>query len=36
VNLLEDTEETRSILGDLPFDYFDPGRRLMVGARVRY
>lgn len=36
VNLLEETEETRSILGDLPFDYFDPGRRLMIGARVRY
>ncbi|MBI1361209.1 MAG: TonB-dependent receptor [Alphaproteobacteria bacterium] len=36
VNLLEDTEETRSILGDLPFDFFDTGRRLMIGARVRY
>ena len=36
VNLLEGTDATRSILGDLPFDYFDPGRRIMIGARVRY
>ncbi len=36
VNLLEETDATRSILGDLPFDYFDPGRRVMVGARFRY
>lgn len=36
VNLLEQTDATRSILGDLPFDYFDAGRRVMLGARVRY
>lgn len=35
-NVLDDVDKTRSTLGDLPVDYFDVGRQILVGARFRF
>ena len=34
INLLENADRARTILGDLPVDFFDPGRRIMLGGRI--
>ncbi|WP_068876808.1 MULTISPECIES: TonB-dependent receptor [unclassified Phenylobacterium] len=34
VNMLDDVDKTRTNLGNLPQDYFDPGRQLLLGVRV--
>lgn len=35
-NLLDDVDKTRTILGDLPQDYIDPGRQLLLGVRAAF
>lgn len=35
-NVLDNVDKTRSTLGNLPADYFDVGRQLLVGARFRF
>lgn len=35
-NVLENTDKTRTTLGNLPADYFDTGRQLLAGVRFRY
>lgn len=35
-NLLDEVDTATSILGNLPADYFDTGRRLMLGARYSF
>lgn len=35
-NVLDNVDKTRSTLGDLPVDYFDVGRQILVGARFRF
>ncbi len=33
-NLLDNVDKTRTILGDLPQDYIDPGRQMLLGVRL--
>lgn len=35
-NMLDDVDSSRTTLGDLPVDYFETGRQLLLGARFRY
>lgn len=35
-NVLDNVDKTRTTLGDLPADYFDVGRQILVGARFRF
>lgn len=35
-NVLNDTDSTRSTLGDLPVDFFDTGRQFLAGVRFSY
>lgn len=35
-NLTDEVDTAKTILGNLPVDYFDTGRRLMVGVRYSY
>ncbi|MCX7284552.1 MAG: TonB-dependent receptor [Novosphingobium sp.] len=35
-NVLDNVDKTRSTLGDLPVDFFDVGRQILVGARFRF
>ncbi len=36
INVTEEVDTAKTILGDLPVDYFDSGRRLMIGVRYSY
>ena len=35
-NILDQVDKSRSTLGSLPVDYYDPGHQFMIGARFKY